>query len=249
MAWESTREAPPAAWPWREEYERAARIVVPPDEAAAVWLMNEVLLKHEGRGLGGRSVIDVGCGRGACLHAAATLGAGPVLIGVDPDPWACALTSRNVGARIFCGDARTAYEARMRADVAWSHGVVEHLEGGVLFEHLEYVVKMSREWVCVSAPNLDNGPYREFREMALREESWIYGFEEPLGRVYGQMLLDLGCVTAWDGSAGGNDIDLALLYASHLPRHRQAYWLNEFVNKGSLPGPITFVAAKVPEAT
>jgi hypothetical protein len=247
MAWSSTRDAPPATWPWREEYEIGAKVAIPIDERAAIAIINDVLLKYDATGLHGQHVVDLGCGRGACLAEARAHGASE-LLGVDPDLWACKLTERNVdGAKTICGDATAALEAGVRAGIVWSHGVVEHLEGDELFDHLWCAIEMSRRWVAFSAPNPANGPYRDFRENHLLNETWPFGFEEPL-LSYGQMLLDMGCRTVWDGSVGDHIFHLALLYAQALPRVRQVYWTNEFIEQGRIPGPITLVVAAVPGA-
>lgn len=243
MPWKTTAEAPRAAWPWAKELKDKVKKGIPPDERAAIDVVESVLDKHDGLGLVGRTVLDLGCGRGVCLHEAARCGAS-VLVGVDLEISACRLTAwrlKQTAAEVHTFTDSSGLPSQI-ADVVWSHGVVEHMPEPELELYLAEMVRLSSRWVCISAPNPLNKPYQAYREHHLQRETWAFGYEEPK-ESYGPDLLSLGCTTVWDGPAG-NDEKLSLLYAKALPMSSETY-MTDWRKAG---GVITVVCAKVPGA-
>jgi len=244
VPWTDTREAPPATWRWSREH---ALSPTPPDEASAVSTVERLL------GLRGRTVLDLGCGRGACLREAWIRGAAN-LIGVDPSPGAVEATGWAIDgagvpperSRIVRADHLGALEAlgARVADLAWSHGVVEHLEpSGDLEAYLAALMALSSRWVAVSAPNPASPAYEAFRAKLLREERWIWGYEEPLPS-YAPLLTRMGCEVISDGHVAGTE-DAARPYYRVLP-HPESDRLRRAYAEGSVVGVCTLVVARVP---
>lgn len=219
---------------------------IPIDEWACIEVIEHVLVRHDGFGLKGRTLLDLGCGRGVCLREARLRGAA-TLIGVDLEEAACGLTEREVpGCRTVVADGSSVPLPDGSADVVWSHGVVEHMDEDAVRQYLKEAVRLSRQWVAFGAPNPLNGPYREFKRRELKAERWRFGYEEPLGEAYGWMLLDLGCQTVWDGEVGIHDSDLALLYAQQLPSSRKEFWRKLWLKDPQRVGGVAhLVVAKV----
>lgn len=196
---------------------------VPPDELEACRVIHRQLRTHDGLGLQGKSVLDYGCGRGNCLAEAARLGA-LELLAVDEDPDAVAL------AREACRTFRATFQGMYRTndlpdgvvDVVWSHGVVEHLRPLDLAIYLREAARLSRRWVAVSAPNPANEPYLEWKRKLLREERWIFGYEEPL-RSYATALRAAGLEVLYDDPCGVSE-ELSTMYGAGLGPERHDYW-------------------------
>jgi cyclopropane fatty-acyl-phospholipid synthase-like methyltransferase len=178
MAWKSTAEAPKRIWRWTNAQAKAA---VPEEEAEAVHQIHEHIKISDGKGLEDKSILDLGCGRAACLREADALGAGE-LIGVDSSIHAIkAAVLALPRIKHVLSDAMDTPLPSKRVDIVWSHGVVEHFREAELFAYFREAARISRDWIAFSAPNPNCGPYAECREYLLQTEKWEWGYEEPLG--------------------------------------------------------------------
>lgn len=207
MPWATTRDAPPHAW----DFTHADGNRMHTEEAEAcddvAWVIAG-RAERLSRALSGRRVIEVGSGRGACLaYAMRALGA-EACFGLDPSPGAVAATLRTIGplggkaGRI--GDPEAEAEAlAFGADLAWSHGVIEHTEGEATARHVADLIRFSRRWVAISAPNPRSPTYAAWRRNLLDNESWSWGFEEPADG-YADVLLAAGCEVVYDGTTAGS---------------------------------------------
>lgn len=240
MAWASTEEAPPREWAWPDpegmyEEERAACVAV-----------DRVLRAADGVGLRGRTVLELGCGRGACLrYARDHLSAGP-LIGVDR---AAGAITAAVAALADLPDVRVVQaEATATglpdgcADVVWSHGVVEHFRPDDLAAYVREALRLARGgYVAFSAPNPAAPSYAAFRRLLLAEEKWEWGYEEPLAS-YASVVAAEGGVVLFDGSVG-TKFKHAHPYARLLPEAEQDA-IRERCAARTEPGIYTLVVAR-----
>lgn len=232
MAWASTREAPLRAWVWSDE---DASAPTPPDEEAAVRRVDELV------GLSGRSVLDLGCGRGACLRLAAALGAGP-LFGVDPSRRALEVTRLAVPeARLVEASGDQVPLPDGVAEIVWSHGVVEHLGDG-LEAYLREAIRLSSRFVAFSAPNPRCPAYSAFRHVALETETWEWGLEEPLPS-YAPALRRLRCRIVWAGDVGRTWREVGV-YGDRLQGEAVPVW-RHLCAIGAFPGVATLVVGKI----
>lgn len=242
MAWRSTEEAPAPEWTW--DAEEAARGDIGAEEEAACRAVDNTLRAEDGHGVKGRVVLDLGCGRGACLRWAHLRGTRR-LVGVDRSKGALQAT------RACLGDAVELVEAEAMAtglssglaDLVWSHGVVEHLRPAELGAYLAEAVRLSRRWVAFSAPNPGCGVYQAFRAKLLAEEAWVWGYEEPLPS-YAPALESLGCAVVADHDVGRTWSALAP-YGDRLGPRARAHW-RALAGAGGVPGIYTVVVARVP---
>jgi len=240
-------ERPPAdhEWPWRGEllnWRDRNETLVPPDEVAAIVAIEKLI------GLNGRTVLDYGCGRGVCLREAAERGARH-LIAIDIDPWALLLTSRVLWPRLVrLVPVERLVPANLPprcADLVWSHGVVEHMTRAEIRMYFADAIRLSSKWVAFSAPNPENVAYQAFRKYHEAHGSWIWGYEEPLGREYGEILQDLGCEVVVNGTSG-NTRQLVRMYTDVLRDPESEAQVMESWVRGSQDGISTVVVARVP---
>lgn len=207
MAWASTREAPPCAWSWdgRDGFEMYA------EEAEACDDVARVVAEH-GDQFAGCRVVEVGCGRGACLHYALTVLGASAVLGLDPSEGAVAATLRTVGAlgglAVVLRDPLPGFALDFGATVAWSHGVVEHVEGSAVDEHVALLARLSRRWVAISAPDPRSPTYAAWRRDRLDREDWPWGFEEPLDS-YAPACRAAGLDVVFDGTTARSPAALA----------------------------------------
>ncbi len=243
--WKDTTQAPQAAaWPWWAELHDLNWVPdpAPPDEAAACRYVHRQIKARDKRGLEDRHVLDLGCGRGACLGEALLLGAAQASA-VDLSADAVALTAklvrrfgRTLRYAVVADGSSTKLPSRI-ADIVWSHGVVEHLRPAELAAYMKEAARLSNGYVAVSAPNPGNGAYQEFRQLLLSEKRWPYGYEEPL-QSYAAAIREAGLYLVADESVGDATEDLATLYARNLPWGRRNHWREKW-SQGKLAGPVT----------
>lgn len=230
MAWKSTREAPPCRWAWPDGTEHDE---IPIEEREACLTVDQVI-----GGVRGLSVLDFGAGKGACLRVADSSGAG-ALIAVDESPGALRICRRVFGGRalnVLCENNRVPLPDGI-ADVVWSHGVVEHMEGETLREYVAEATRLAARWVAFSAPNPMCRTYREFRAHHLERETWCWGFEEPVVS-YSPWLEACGLTTVFDGDIG-RSWRVARTYAIGDNR-----WHKRNHETGACPGIYTLVVAR-----
>jgi len=238
IAWTSTKSEPTPKWDWPGYLAHEA---IPEEEAEAIASIHEVI------DLTGLVVLDLGCGRGACLNAAKDYGVRKV-IGVDQSPYALdaakRLLDRSDLPYVLCEDEATKVGLPDAcADIVWSHGVVEHFKKSELEPYFAEAIRLAGRYVAFSAPNPDSGVYREFRQMRLQEGTWKWGYEEPLSS-YATYLRKAGCSVIIDapickGAHYG--------YFKQLPEERQRHWRSRIV-AGDEPGIYTLVVAVVPDS-
>lgn len=241
MSWRTTEEAPPREWSWTAldggMYE---------EERAACLGVARVLRGERSRGLQGLTVLELGCGRGACLqYAREHLFAGP-LVGVDRAAGAIEAATLALGhlpdVRIVRAEATETGLPAGCADLVWSHGVVEHFRPEELRAYVREAVRLSRGWVAFSAPNPAAPAYAAFRALLLAEERWEWGYEEPL-LSYAPVLAAEGAEVVFDGTVGRR-FKHAVPYARLLPEQEQAE-VRDRCAAGMEPGIYTLVVARV----
>lgn len=236
MPWASTREAPPCEWSWVDR----DGLHMHPEEQAACDDVARVLAE-QGTAFGGVRVVEVGCGRGACLHYARSVLGASAVFGLDPSAGAVDATLRTIGeaggkARRLGDEGAVEEAVAFGADLAWSHGVVEHLDGDeAIRAHVELLARVSRRWVAISAPNPSSPVYAEWRRRRLDAENWPWGFEEPLAG-YGDVCRAVGLDVVFDGATARTrdsmNAFLATLELDDVPANE--------------PGLYTLVVARVP---
>lgn len=242
MAWRTTEEAPPAVWCWSDDL--AEEGIICAEEEAACVAVDEALRVADGQGIKGRSVLELGCGRGACLRWARDHGASR-LVGVDRAEGALRATRLCLGPAVDLVQAEavsTGLPARC-VDLVWSHGVVEHFRPEELGPYLAEAVRLSSRWVAFSAPNPACGAYAAFRRHLLEIEAWVWGYEEPL-QSYAPALRALGCEIVADVDVGWDWLAMRS-YVGRLPEPEQGYW-RALIEAGRVPGVYTVVVARVP---
>ena len=241
MPWATTREAPPHDW----DFTHANGYDMHAEEAESCEDVARILADADRVGpmLTGRRVIEIGSGRGACLrYAVHALGA-VACHGLDPSPGAVAATNRTIeslgGKAGLLGDPEAEAEAlAFGADLAWSHGVVEHVEGDAIDRHVADLIRFSTRWVALAAPNPRSPIYAAWRRHLLDAERWVWGFEEPLDG-YADRFAAAGCSVIFDGTTASSPASLSpfLRTLSVVPGWERA---------PDEPGLYTLVVARVP---
>jgi SAM-dependent methyltransferase len=240
MAWRTTEEAPPRAWAWPES------VGMYEEERAACVAVDRILRAQTGAGLAGRTVLELGCGRGACLrYAREHLSAGP-LIGVDRAEGAIEAATRALAdlpdVRIVRAEATATGLPGGCADVVWSHGVVEHFRPDELGAYIREALRLAGGgYVAFSAPNPGAPAYAAFRALLLAEERWEWGYEEPLAS-YAPAVVAAGGTVLFDGTVG-RKMKHAHPYARLLPEGEQNA-IRARIAAGTEPGIYTLVIAR-----
>lgn len=204
------------------------------------------ILSSHGHPFPGLRVVEVGCGRGACLHyAQSVLGASSVF-GLDPSAGAVDATLRTIGeaggkARRLGDEGAVEEAVAFGADLAWSHGVVEHLDGDdAIRAHVALLAKLSRKWVAISAPNPNSAIYATWRRRLLDQERWQWGFEEPL-ESYAPAAIAAGLIIVTDTTTARSR-----RAAAPFVRDRDG-WTQEY--RDEAPGFYTLLIARVTPVT
>lgn len=241
MAWATTREAPPSAW----DFTNANGYDMHAEEAEACDDVARVIADADRSGpmLTGRRVIEIGSGRGACLRYAVRTLCASACHGLDPSPGAVAATIRTIetlgGKAGQLGDPEAEAEAlAFGADVAWSHGVIEHAEGDGIDRHIADLIRFSSRWIAISAPNPRSPIYAAWRRHLLDTERWAWGFEEPLDG-YADRLAAAGCSIIFDGTTSRSP-------SSSAPFRATLRTVPGWAEPDDAPGLYTLVVARIP---
>lgn len=230
MAWDSTSEAPPRHWAWSES---KAMSPTPHDEVASVKAILQVI-----GDIKDKIILDLGVGRGACLKMVSDA---MVRMGVDSSEGALRAAQIAVPDMLpVLADARRTGLPGGTAHVVWSHGVVEHFTPEELEDYVKEAVRLSCEYVAFSAPNPRNPAYAAFKKLKLENETWEWGYEEPLNS-YADILSRHGCEIVLSTTSGRTWKEVSI-YGRHSDKWRQ--WKLE-CDAGVMPGISTVVVAKV----
>jgi trans-aconitate methyltransferase len=236
MAWKSTSEAPPAVWEWTRP-----EAATPKEEQAAIEEIHRQVKAIDGEGLTGKSMLDLGCGRGACLRSAMKFSPGR-LVGVDSAQGALRATATVVPQAFrIKADARSVPLKRGIVALVWSHGVVEHFTADELPAYFREAGRLASGWVAFSAPNPNCGPYAECKAMMLGDETWAWGYEEPMAS-YRDYVEAIGFQVVADVTVG-NTWEHVHTYASRLDSERTEYWQQTY-GAGVGPGVYTLVIGR-----
>ena len=100
-------------------------------------------------------------------------------------------------------------------------------------------VRLSSEWVAFSAPNPNCEVYKEFKKIRLDNETWEWGYEEPLDS-YAELLSREGCEIVFDGTTG-SDWETVSIYGRHSKHWRE--WKRK-CDAGEMVGISTVVVAR-----
>ena len=241
MSWKDTREAPSPSWPWQTELNDTAR--TQPNIAPCDAMCCRITLEKVGHV---STLLDFGCGRAACLWEAKKAGIDD-LIGVDVMPEALRLAERYVNARTSLSVDGVCDLPDHVADLVWSHGVVEHIEGVTLIDYFLEATRLSKKWVAFSAPNPNHEPYQAFRDHHLRRRTWVWGFEEPL-ESYAPLLRRMNCKVIYEGAPLGSWNE-SRVYAGQVGSNQDRSRWEKMYHDKTMQGPSTLVIAEIPSLT